>query len=268
MISVPMMPPTIEATSTIAPISVPSMEMVMPRSSAPLHRLELGIDPLGDLQLGDLFLERALRRGEQQRLGLPFGMVGLALEQVELREGVLGPAAGIDLAHAHLVLGGLEPGRDRVLAAARLAQLRLQLGDVGFERAQRMVDPGDLLVQLLGEVGELLLLDQRQPGEILAALGERQPGALGPAVLHAGELRHLAALLLLVGDAAGRGGAHLHQRLLHLHDDHSDRLGGVVRPVEQVDDVGGDDVAGAGEDAHLRFVSEEGSRGLGGRPVR
>ena len=40
---------------------------------------------------------------------------------------------------------------------------------------------GDLVAELLGEVGQLFLLDQRQPGEVVAALGERQLGALGPA---------------------------------------------------------------------------------------
>jgi hypothetical protein len=93
--------------------------------------------------------------------------------------------------------------------------------------------------------GQLLLLDQRAAGEILAALFERQLGALGPARLEMLDDRDLPALLLLLGDRAGGRRAHLDERLLHLHDDHPDRLGRIVCPIDQIGDIGGDDVAGS-----------------------
>src|SRR3546814_1930354 len=56
----------------------------------------------------------------------------------------------------------------------------------------------------------------------------------------------MAAHLLLIGNIAGSGCANLHQCLLHLEDDHADHLGRIFRLIEQVCDIGGDDVAGAG----------------------
>ena len=95
------------------------------------------------------------------------------------------------------------------------------------------------------------------------SLRQRQLGLLDPAVLQPVELADLAAHLLLVGDRARRGGAHLDQRLLHLEDDHSDHLRRVLRLVEQVGDVGGDDVARPRKNTHGKQLL-----GFGIRPGR
>ena len=110
----------------------------------------------------------------------------------------------------------------------------------------------------------LPLFDQRGLGEILAALGQRQLGLLGPALLELVELGDVAAHFLLVGDGAGGRGANLDQRLLHLHDDHADHLRRILRPIEQIGDVGGDDVTGAGENSHGRSSWFE---GVGGQAI-
>ena len=106
-------------------------------------------------------------------------------------------------------------------------------------------------MQLLGHVGRLLLLDQGRLGEVLAVLADSASSAFSVQfVLELLELGDLAAHLLLVGDGARRGGADLDQGLLHLEDDHADHLGRIFGLVEQVGEVGGDDVAGPRKDAH------------------
>jgi hypothetical protein len=102
------------------------------------------------------------------------------------------------------VLGGLDPGGDRGLAAARLVQLGLQLGDVAFGFAQCGADGGDLLLKLGGHGRQLLLFDQRAAGEILAALFERQLGTLGPARLEMLDHRDLPALSPSARRSSGR----------------------------------------------------------------
>jgi len=87
------------------------------------------------------------------------------------------------LAQAIAVVGAFQTGLDRILLGPRLAQLVLQLGDVLFRRAQRIVEHLNLRLQLVGHVGGLLTLDQRGLGEILAVLRQRQLGLFGPAVL-------------------------------------------------------------------------------------
>jgi hypothetical protein len=96
--------------------------------------------------------------------------------------------------------------------------------------------------------------DQRTAGKILAALFERQFGTIGPARLEMLDDRDLPALLLLLGDRAGGRSAHLDERLLHFHDDHPDRPRRIVGAIDEIGHVGGDDVAGAGEDAHGRLL--------------
>src|SRR6218665_2540128 len=51
-----------------------------------LHRFQFGVDPVGDAQLGNLFLQRAGRGAEQQRVGLPFGIIGLPLQHLQALE--------------------------------------------------------------------------------------------------------------------------------------------------------------------------------------
>ena len=92
--------------------------------------------------------------------------------------------------------------------------------------------------------------NKRRLGEVVAVLGKRELGLLDPAVLEPVELADLAPHLLLVGDGARRRGADLDQGLLHLHDDHPDHLGGVFGLVEQVGDVGGNDIARPRKNAH------------------
>src|SRR5690606_13279882 len=47
------------------------------------------------------------------------------------------------------------------------------------------------------------------------------------------------------------------QRLLHLEDDHADHLRGIVGLVEELVEIGGDDVAGTGKDAHPGYSGYE-----------
>ena len=61
----------------------------------------------------------------------------------------------------------------------------------------------------------------------------------------------MAPQFLLVGNGARGRGADFDQRLFHFHDEHADHLGRVFRLVEQVGDIGGDDVAGAGKNTHI-----------------
>ena len=67
---------------------------------------------------------------------------------------------------------------------------------------------------------------------------------LAPVALELVELDAVAVHLLLVGDRARGAGADLDEGFLHLEDDHADHLGRVVGLVEQLVEVGGDDVAG------------------------
>ena len=60
----------------------------------------------------------------------------------------------------------------------------------------------------------------------------------------------MAGHFLLVGNRPRRAGPHFDQRFLHFHDDHADHLGRIVGAVEQVGEIGRDDVAGAAENAH------------------
>src|SRR5690242_9641460 len=103
---------------------------------ARLERFELGIDLLAGLQLGHFLFQRLGRGTQAGGLGATLGEVDVALENVEAREGVLRAAGRIDLAQLEAVVGAFQPGRDRALAVARLAQLLLQLGDVFLGPAQ------------------------------------------------------------------------------------------------------------------------------------
>jgi hypothetical protein len=124
--------------------------------------------------------------------------------------------------------------------------------------AQRVVEHRDLLLELVGHVGRALLLDQRRAGEVLAVLAQRQRRLLAPVGLQPLELDRVAVHLLLVRDRSRRAGPDLDQRLLHLEDDHADHLGRVVGLVEEVVEVGGNDVAGTGKDAHQGYSGNKG----------
>src|SRR5436305_15243757 len=100
-------------------------------AEASLQRFELGLDLLLGAELGNLFLERLGRGAEGERVGAALGEVGVALQHVEAREGLVDLRSGIDLAHPHPLVGAVEPRLDRILPRTRLAQLALQLGDVG-----------------------------------------------------------------------------------------------------------------------------------------
>ena len=174
----------------------------------------------------------------------------MAFEHVEAREGVVDLRPRIHLAKPGSVLSALHSGHHRILPGAGLAQLVLKLGDVRLAGAKRVVQHLDLAVELIGHVGRLLLFEQSLLGEILAALGKGELGTLDPAVLEPVELGNLAPHLLLVGDRARGGGADLDEGFLHLHDDHPDHLGGVLGLVEEIGDVGGNDIARPRKDAH------------------
>src|SRR6476661_2183331 len=155
------------ATMTIGMRASPSISALLAGVEAGLQRFELGLDLLLVAKLGNLFLEALRRRAERERVGAALGEIGMALEHVEAREGLVDLGAGIDFAHAGALVGALHPGLDRVLAGARLAKLALQLGDVGLRRAKRVVEHLDLGLETVAHVGRLLLLDQSGLGEIL-----------------------------------------------------------------------------------------------------
>src|SRR3546814_3974279 len=90
-----------------------------------------------------------------------FGLVDAALEDFEAREGVFDAVAVGHLAQLVAVLGAFEAIDDARLARAGFAQLFLQLGDVALIAGQRVVEDGDLGLELLGHVAGLLLFDER-----------------------------------------------------------------------------------------------------------
>src|SRR3954447_12258859 len=63
-----------------------------------LERLQLGIDLVGVAQLRNLLLARLRRSAEAQRVGMALGEIGVALEHVEAREGVVDLRPRIKLA--------------------------------------------------------------------------------------------------------------------------------------------------------------------------
>ena len=188
--------------------------------------------------------------GHSERVGAPFREVGAALEHLELREGILGPVAVQQLAGAAAGDRALEPGGDRILPSARLAQLPLQLGDVGFVGLEGILDHLELFAQASAHVGGLLALDQRRLGEVLAILRKRQLGLFGPVSLKLVEAGERAPHFLSVGDAARGRGANLDQRLFHLEDHHSDHFRRVFRPVEHLGDVRRENVPCPGKNTH------------------
>ena len=122
------------------------------RPSEPgLQGLELGVDLLGVAKLGDLLVERPGRSAEHQRVGAALGMIHLALELVEAGEGLVDPGAGGHLAEPGALVGAFEPALGRALPQPGLAQLALELGDVGFRGAHRLVEQVDLGAQALGQ---------------------------------------------------------------------------------------------------------------------
>src|SRR4051812_12375455 len=105
-------------------------------AEARLQSLELGVDLFRIPQLGNLFLERLRRRAERKRVGMALRQIGATLKIVEARKGLIDLGTGIHFTHPGAVMGAFEAALDAVLASARVAQLALQLGDVGFGRAQ------------------------------------------------------------------------------------------------------------------------------------
>src|SRR5205085_12592940 len=75
-------------------------------------------------------------------------------------------------------------------------------------------------------------------------------GLFGPALLKLVKPHQRAAHFLAVGDAARRRGANLDKSLLHLEDDHSDHLRRIFGAVEQLRDVGRENVARPGKNTH------------------
>src|SRR3954465_12588458 len=90
-----------------------------------LERFELGFDFLLVPQFGDFLFQTPGRSAERQGVGAALGKVGMALEYVEAREGLVDLWAGIGLAHPRPLVGALQPRLDRILAGARLAQFAL-----------------------------------------------------------------------------------------------------------------------------------------------
>ena len=70
-------------------------------------------------------------------------------------------------------------------------------------------------------------------------------GLVGPVSLKRVQLVDVPAQLFLVSNCPGGGSADFNQRFFHFQNDHADHLRWVLRLVEQVRDVGGDDIAGS-----------------------
>ena len=148
------------------------------------------------------------------------------------------------------VLRAFQAGGDRGLAATRFAQAVLKLLDVLLVSAQGVVEDGDFLLELVAHVGSLLLLDEGCAGKIFAIFRQRQGRLLAPVGLQLVQLDRVTVHFLLVRDRACRAGADFHQGFLHLEDDHADHLLRIIRLVEHVVEIGGDDIAGSAENAH------------------
>src|SRR3546814_20591843 len=78
---------------------------------------------------------------------------------------------------------GLVAGSQRLLLGRGLAQLALQLADIGFALVKHGLQLLQLLLQQGRRLGELGLLHEGDLGKILPALRERELGLLLPALL-------------------------------------------------------------------------------------
>src|SRR5690606_23777909 len=173
-----------------------------------------------------------------------------AFELVETRKRIVHSLVGHQAAKFDAVLCAFEPRRDLRLAAAGFAQAVLQLLNVLFVRAQGIIEHGDFLLQLIGHVRRALAFDQRSAGKVFPVLRKGKLRLFRPVSLKLVELYGVAVHFLLVGDGASRAGAYCDQRFFHLEDDHADHLRRIVGMVEQFVEIGGDDVAGTGKNAH------------------
>src|SRR5690606_31850524 len=120
----------------------------------------------------------------------------------------------------------LEPRRrallardDRLLARLGVLELRLELLDVLVLLLKRFLDLGELALGALQAFADARLGEERRLGEILALLEERELGLPLPLALLAPQRLDAPLELLLLGDGAHGGRAHLDERILHLLDD-------------------------------------------------
>ena len=70
-------------------------------------------------------------------------------------------------------------------------------------------------------------------------------GLVRPVGLKRVKFVDMAAQLFLVSNGARGRSADLNQRFFHFEDDHADHLGWVLRLVEEIGHIGGDDIAGS-----------------------
>ena len=70
-------------------------------------------------------------------------------------------------------------------------------------------------------------------------------GLVRPIHLKRVQLVDMATKLFLVSNGARGRGADLNKRFFHFEDDHTDHLGWVLRLVEEIGHIGGDDIAGS-----------------------
>src|SRR5687767_4073388 len=97
-------------TIASAPTKIPATSSIgsaLLLGDAGLQSFELGIHLLGIAKLGNLLLQRLGRSAERQRVGAALGMVGMALEHVEAREGLVDLRAGIHFAQAGALVGAV-----------------------------------------------------------------------------------------------------------------------------------------------------------------
>src|SRR3546814_2840535 len=105
---------------------------------------------------------------------------------------------------------GLVAGSQRLLLGRGLAQLALQLADIGFALVKHGLQLLQLLLQQGRRLGELGLLHEGALGQILPALRERELGLLLPALLGLAEAGEATRGLLPLGDRLGRGRSEEH----------------------------------------------------------
>ena len=74
----------------------------------------------------------------------------------------------------------------------------------------------------------------------------------------------MAVHFLLIGDGPRRAGANFDQRFLHLEDDHADHLRRIIRLVEQIVEIGRDDITRTGKDTHEGCSAGKGPGRFGG----
>src|SRR5690606_26688407 len=211
------------------------------QAEALLQRDEALVDVVGDLEPGELALERIaggrladLGGGERAALALldPLGHPVEGLEGGAVRE------AGHGLVDPLLGLRALLLGDEEVLLALGLLDLVVQLAQRALEllRLHRLALPG--LLEGSGALCVLLLPQQSLAGEVVAAFAHGEHGAVLPLGGLLSLLLDLRLELALVGDRDGDLLLGARELLAHVDDHLVEDLLRVLTARDRVVDVG------------------------------